>query len=259
MMMRLDVPINARMLERESPVETRHALSIPARIAIHATLDPGRLAVIEGPLRLTYGQLESRSNQLAAYLRAAGASPETCVGLLFDRSFEFVVAALAVLKSGAAYLPLDPSAPAGRAALILESAGAILLLSHRQKARELEPRAWRVIALDGPDAEGIATQAATPLDETSSQNDLAYVIYTSGSTGRPKGVEITHANLENLVAWHRECFHVTEADRASQIAGLGFDAAAWEIWPHLTAGARLHIAAYPGLSDAFDDRVNVCL
>lgn len=241
-MTRLDVPINARMLERESSVETRYALTVPAQIAIHATLDPDQLAVIEGSLRLTYGQLESRSNQLAAYLRAAGANSETCVGLLFERSHEFVVAALAVLKSGAAYLPLDSSTPTDRAAFILENAGALMLLSHCQKATRLDARAWRVIALDGRDAEGIAKHRATPISDTSAPSDLAYVVYTSGSTGRPKGVEITHANLGNLVAWHRESFHVTDADRASQIAGLGFDAAAWEIWPHLTAGASLHIA-----------------
>jgi len=75
-----------------------------------------------------------------------------------------------------------------------------------------------------------------------SPDSLAYVIYTSGSTGQPKGVEITHANLNNLIQWHQHAFGVTSADRASQVAGVGFDAAVWEIWPTLSAGASLFIA-----------------
>jgi len=99
-----------------------------------------------------------------------------------------------------------------------------------------------MIELDDADAARIAARPTTYSPVNPDPSSLAYVIYTSGSTGRPKGVEITHANLSNLIDWHQAAFAVTPADRASQVAGLGFDAAVWEIWPHLTAGATLHFA-----------------
>jgi len=216
--------------------------SISARIASHAAAGPGQTAVVCGTARLTFADLEHQSNQLATYLRELGARPERCVGLLLERSTDFVVAALAVLKTGAAYLPLDPSTPAERAAFILVDAGALGLLTHRNKARDLTPAGWRIVDLDGPDAARIAATPDTPVSADVSSENLAYVVYTSGSTGRPKGVEITHANLRNLIEWHQAAFCVTTADRASQVAGLGFDAAVWEIWPHLTAGASVHFA-----------------
>src|SRR5262249_47193247 len=167
------------------------------------------------------------------------------VGLFLERSASFVVAALATLKTGAAYLPLDSSTPADRAASILADAGAPLLLTHRGKTRGWAPGPWRVLEIDGPDATPLPTppaRHATRLPGEPAPASLAYVVYTSGSTGRPKGVEITHANLRNLMEWHQAAFRVTAADRASQVAGLGFDAAVWEIWPHLTAGASVHFA-----------------
>ena len=191
---------------------------------------------------LTYAELECRADQLAAFLLEEGAGPESCIGLLLERSAEFVVAALAILKTGAAYLPLDASTPADRASFILADSGAILLVTHRQKARGLKPAGWRAIEIDGSDAPSIATQPTNPICVEPIPSSLAYVVYTSGSTGQPKGVEITHANLLNLIEWHQSAFGVTAADRASQVAGLGFDAAAWEIWPYLTAGASLHFA-----------------
>jgi amino acid adenylation domain-containing protein len=191
---------------------------------------------------MTYAELDRQSNQLAEHLQEAAAAAEQCVGLFFERSAQFVAAALAVLKTGAAYLPLDSSTPLDRLAFILADAGAPLLLSHRGKARDLAPGPWRVLEIDGPDAARIAGRSATPVHVEPAPANLAYVIYTSGSTGRPKGVEITHANLGNLIEWHQAVFGVTAADRASLVAGLGFDAAVWEMWPHLTAGASLHIA-----------------
>jgi amino acid adenylation domain-containing protein len=186
---------------------------------------------------MVYEELERESSQLAIRLWEAGARPESCVGILLERSSEFVVAALATLKSGAAYLPLDPSTPSERAALILNDAGAVALLTHSRLVNDLPKGPWPVIETDG--------LAATPtmpfIGLETDPNTLAYVVYTSGSTGRPKGVEITHENLCNLIEWHQDAFAVTAADRASQVAGLGFDAAGWEIWPYLTAGASVHI------------------
>jgi amino acid adenylation domain-containing protein len=234
-----------RLPEQETSVTLEPAASIAGRIACHAAADRARPAVVQGTDRLSYAELERQSNQLAARLQEAGAGPERCIGLFLERSPAFVVAALAVLKAGAAYLPLDSSTPADRAAFILADAEALLLLTHPGKARDLPPGSWRVLEI-GPDGAPISvpdgSPTATPVLVEPDPASLAYVIYTSGSTGRPKGVEITHANLANLIAWHQAAFRVTPADRASSVAGLGFDAAVWEIWPHLTAGASLHLA-----------------
>ena len=182
------------------------------------------------------------SNRLAAVMRKAGAGPEICVGILMERSAKFVVAALAILKTGAAYLPIDPATPSQRAAFILSDAEAPLLISHHGKARELPAGSWRVIELENVqwvDATEPEEYHPIELDPQS----LAYVIYTSGSTGRPKGVEITHANLlqpDRLASDRRSASRPPTAP------------ARWRDWVSmppagrsghtLTAGASLHIA-----------------
>jgi amino acid adenylation domain-containing protein len=229
------------MPRRESPATARAASSIASRIAAHAAAAPHHIAVADKDAILTLGELDFRSNRLSARLIEAGVGPDCCVGLFLDRSADFVAAALAVLKAGAAYLPLDPSTPADRAAMIVADAGAPLVLTHRRKTRDWADGAWRILDIDATDT-SVGEATAAPCSVEPDPESLAYVIYTSGSTGRPKGVEITHANLLNLIEWHQAAFAITGADRASQVAGLGFDAAAWEIWPHLTAGASVYIA-----------------
>ena len=223
------------------------AVSVNARIALHAAQTPGNLALTDGSQRLTFGELNTRAEQLAARLCELGAMPEVCIGLLFDRSVDFVVAALAVLKSGAAYLPIDVSTPADRIEFILSNADVRILLTHRENSKNLPAGTWHTLntdqQIDHPSMVNASLEVAFPrIAGRGNDADLAYVIYTSGSTGRPKGVEITHGNLLNLIAWHQSAFNVTGADHASQVAGFGFDAAGWEIWPALTAGASLHIA-----------------
>jgi amino acid adenylation domain-containing protein len=214
--------------------------SVVARIATAAAAVPDHIAVVDGN-PLTYSELERRSDQLAARLRTMGAGRDRCVGLYLERSSGFVVAALAILKSGAAYVPLDPSTPADRAAYILSDAEAIALVADAEKTKRFQTASapWRVIDVEkrGPATFDNGSTAFEP-----DPDSLAYVIYTSGSTGAPKGVEITHANLCNLIDWHRRAFGVSASDRASLVASLGFDAAVWEIWPYLAAGASLHIA-----------------
>jgi amino acid adenylation domain-containing protein len=217
------------------------ATSIIARIAAQADANSDRTAVVDDHSRLTFGELEHRSTQLAAQLQAAGARPETCVGLFLDRSAAFVVAALAVLKSGAAYVPLDPATPLDRALAILADADARLLLTHRGKTHGW-PATVQSIDVDAVNGARVNFKPGDFKPVETGPETLAYVVYTSGSSGQPKGVEITHANLLNLIDWHQAAFKVTASDRASQVAGLAFDATAWEIWPHLTAGASLHIA-----------------
>jgi amino acid adenylation domain-containing protein len=211
--------------------------SICTRIASHAALAPDRPSIVDGDAVLSYAELDRRASGLAAALRDAGAAAEVCVALRLDRSADFVVAALAVLKTGAAYLPIDATMAAARARVIVADAGAPLLVTHRGKT-ELSGDV-RTIEIDRLPVD---IHPRPFVDADPNPASLAYVIYTSGSTGLPNGVEITHANLDNLMAWHQSAFNVTAADRAGQVAGVAFDAAVWEIWPHLAAGATLYIA-----------------
>ena len=219
----------------EAEVAGRPRTSICSMVSAHAASRPDRPAVIDPDGRhLTYRELQWRSGGLAVQLAADGVGPGSCVGVFLERSSEFVVAAYAVMRAGAAYLPLDVATPQDRLEFVLSDAGAEAVISD---GRELPAGPWRTIQVDEP----IAVPDAHPGLDRSAPDDLAYVIYTSGSTGRPKGVELTHANLTNLVDWHVSAFGVVPTDRASQVASVGFDAAVWEIWPHLAAGAAVCI------------------
>jgi len=216
-------------------------IAVPQRFAAQAVATPDALAVQCGSEKLTYQQLDQQSNQLARYLQLLGVGPDVAVGLYVERSLTFVTGALAIMKAGGAYLPIDPEWPAERIACVLQDAQVPVLVSHRWKPAGLRPGMWTTVDLD-VSAPQVAGLSAEPLRKEIEVSQLAYIIYTSGSTGQPKGVEITHANLLSLIDWHNTEFRVTPRDRASQLAGLGFDAAVWEIWPYLTAGASLCIA-----------------
>jgi amino acid adenylation domain-containing protein len=208
-----------------------------------ARIHPTALAVTQGNRSLSYGELDSRSNELANRLRAAGVGPEVLVGLCVPNSIAMVVSALAILKAGGAYLPLDPSHPTQRLSSILIEAGIPVLISASCTEQSLSGN-WRTVTIDelGMAAadKGLPGNSGRQMRVT--PKNLAYVIYTSGSTGEPKGVEVTHENLLHLVTWHQKAFSIVSEDKASQLGGVGFDAAVWEIWPYLTAGASLHIA-----------------
>ncbi len=202
---------------------------------------PHAIAVTDGSISLTYAELASRSNALAAYLHSLDVGPEAVVAVCMPRSVAQIIAALGVMKAGAAYLPLDPAGPQERLLSRLQDAAAHIALI----AADSPGAHWgqtRTIVLD---ADGIADAACRDTHAIAHvpSGDLAYVIYTSGSTGEPKGVEITHGGLANLVEWHRAAFEVQSADRASHISAVGFDAAVWEVWPYLCVGASVHIAA----------------
>ena len=207
-------------------------------VAEQAARQPGALALAAGATRLTYAELETRAAQLANYLRARGVGSESLVGLCLERSPEFVVAALAIMKCGAAYLPMDPANPAERLRFILQDAGVRHLLTVGKFSGQFG--GLEVIALDAEE-DNISLQPTKSPALDGANDPLAYVIYTSGSTGQPKGVEITQRNLSNLVAWHVRAFALDSSSRATLQAGVGFDAAVWEIWPALTAGAALII------------------
>jgi non-ribosomal peptide synthetase component F len=199
--------------------------------------------------RLTYAELNDRANALAAFLRKRGIGPEKIVGLAAERSPELVIGALAVLKAGGAYLPLDPAQPLERLRRMLADSSARVLLTREGLAAGLARDGVETVLIDRldlPRAEDVDTPIAS--------SNLAYLIYTSGSTGMPKGAEMSHAGLANLVAWHHATWRVTPEDRATLVAGVGFDASVWETWPYLTAGASLWIpsaetvASPPGLA-----------
>jgi amino acid adenylation domain-containing protein len=211
---------------------------VPQLVSDHARQHPGHIALVDDSIQLTYGELDDRANRLADYLKALGVVANTVVAVCMRRSPLTALASLAVLKAGAAYLPIDPKYPRNRLSFILTDAHVPLLLSDSTVADRLPEGSWRLILLDRDDVTG-RTQAAWHASQISPDH-LSYVIYTSGSTNKPKGVEITHENLLNLVFWHQKAFAVTADDRATQFASFGFDAAVWELWPHLTAGAAVH-------------------
>ncbi len=198
------------------------------------------LAVALAGSILTYDQLNRRSNRLAHQLRTLGAGPESLIAVFARGGPNMVVGLLAVLKAGAAYVPIDPAYPADRITFVLDDSAAVALLTTEELKQHLPSFEGPVIRLDETQDRPLGDD--NPAVSMSPEN-LAYVIYTSGSTGRPKGVQITHRGLANLVRWHHRTYTVTPQDRATQLASPAFDASVWEIWPYLTAGASVH---FPG-------------
>jgi amino acid adenylation domain-containing protein len=226
---------------REAPALVEHHIGrVDELFAAHAAARPSAIAVSGPDETLTYGQLERRANQLAHRLRALGVDSDRLVGLCVERSAGLVVGALGILKAGCAYVALDPSHPKERLGFMLRDSRAKVLVTGGPVAAQLGTLGAAVVALDTGRAELDLEPTAAPAAGHAA-GDLAYVIYTSGSTGAPKGVLVEHASLRNLIFWHRRAFAITEADRATQIASPGFDAAVWEVWPYLTAGASVHV------------------
>lgn len=225
--------------------------SVAELVALQAADKPDALAVASATRALSYGELDARATALSTHLKGLGVGPEVVVGICIPRSPAMVVAALGILKAGGAYLPLDPSYPVARLAFMLEDAQVpVLITAHCAKDQAPTGR-YQTITLDdtGRIVESPPLLPHTRVESEFSPQNLAYVIYTSGSTGQPKGVEITHESLLNLVHWHQHAFSITSMDRASQVAKVGFDAAVWEVWPYLTAGASLYMVDEETVSD----------
>ncbi|MEH2127083.1 non-ribosomal peptide synthase/polyketide synthase [Nostoc sp.] len=201
---------------------------------------PDAVAVVFENQQLTYHELNCRANQLAHYLQSLGVRPDTLVAICVERSLEMVVGLLGILKAGAAYVPLDPAYPQDRLSFMLENAQASVLLTQQQLVEKFQKHQAQVVCLD-TDWHFISQLNQDNLITKVQATNLAYVIYTSGSTGTPKGVLIAHQGLLNLVLWHQRTFKITTLDKATQLAGTGFDAAAWELWPYLTAGASIYL------------------
>ena len=200
---------------------------------------PDAVALVWDEQKITYQELNIRSNQLAHYLQKLGVSSEVLVGICVERSIDMVVGMLAVIKAGGAYLPLDPNYPPERLSFMLNDAQVSILLTQERSLERLEKLKSQVVCID-KDWQLISQENETNLNNDVKIDDRVYVIYTSGSTGKPKGVEIEHRNLLNLIYWHQQEFEVTSSDRATQVAGVAFDACVWEIFPYITAGASIY-------------------
>lgn len=221
---------------------------VPHLVAAQATIRPEGTAAVHGKALLTYKELHQRADRLACFLQSLGVGPDVVVGIYLNRSLATLVASLAVMKAGGAYLPLDPTYPTERLTFMLNNAQATILVTAECLRDALPQRPKHLVTLDS-EGRFEGNVASSALAAKLEPRNLAYVIYTSGSTGQPKGVEITHQGLSNLVSWHQRAFKIRPADQASQLAALGFDAAVWEVWPYLAAGASIHLADSVAMND----------
>ncbi len=210
-----------------------------------AAATPDNVAVIAGSaghgeaadeVRLTYAELNARANRLGHRLRSLGATRDGLVGVCLERGPDLVPTLLGVLKSGAGYLPLDPSVPADRIAFMLEDAAAPVVVTHSTLRHLLEGYAGEVVAVDEVDLTDESVEnPAVP----GSPDDLIYVIYTSGSTGRPKGVCLSHANVLRLLRVGERHYAFDETDVWPLFHSYAFDVSVWELWGALLYGGRL--------------------
>lgn len=232
-----------RMQVREwstSKSEYEREQCVQQLVEVQAARHPERIAVVYGAQQLSYGELDQRANQLAHYLRRHGVGLETRVGILLERSVEFIVALLGILKAGGAYVPLDRAYPKQRLQFMLEDAGVRLLLtSHGQP--EVATDETEIVYLDSG-AEVLAGESRENPELVTSAENLAYVMYTSGSTGQPKGVGVTHRAINRLVR-NTNYVQFHSSDRIAQGANASFDAATFEIWGALLNGACLVVLA----------------
>jgi amino acid adenylation domain-containing protein len=160
---------------------------------------------------------------------------------------------LGTLKAGGAYVPLDPNYPSERLEYMLSDSQVSVLLTQKHLVERLPKHRTTVVCLDMAWYQIAQRNPENPVSGVKPSN-LSYVIYTSGSTGQPKGVQVEHQGLLNLVYWHYRAFAVTPSDRATQLAGIAFDASAWELWPYLAAGASIYLVKPELLSSPVDLR-----
>ncbi|MFD3741737.1 amino acid adenylation domain-containing protein, partial [Streptomyces sp. NPDC058629] len=236
---------NATARELEPGAE---AQTIPALFAAQAARTPDALALVAEDDRLTYAELDTRSAHLAALLTDRGVRPGDVVAVAVPRSTALTVALLAVVRAGAAYLPIELDYPAERIAYMLDDAAPAAVISTVEARKGLpggaEDLAARLIVLDGPgaDEEPVTRPGALPGPLPDSP---AYLIYTSGSTGRPKGVLVPHRGIVNRLLWMQDAYRLGPDDRVLQKTPSGFDVSVWEFfWPLLTGAAQ--VAARPG-------------
>ncbi|MFD9029538.1 amino acid adenylation domain-containing protein [Streptomyces sp. NPDC059567] len=220
---------------------------------------PDVVALVHGDVELTYAELDARANRLARYLAGRGVGPESVVAAVFERTVDLVVALLGVIKSGAAYLPIDPAYPADRIAYVTADSGAMCVLTSEElDARPAEPGhrpQVPVLLLDGAEvAEGLAGLADGPLADGERTAALRpehpmWVIYTSGSTGRPKGVLVEHRAIVNFLSAMQDQFALGADDRLLAVSTHGCDMAGFEFYLPFLNGARMVLASQEQVLD----------
>ncbi|MEW9532626.1 amino acid adenylation domain-containing protein [Microbispora sp. NPDC049125] len=211
-------------------------LLLHTSVARHAATRPDAVAVVSGDRRLTYAELDRRVNQVGRVLREAGARPNRLVAVVMEKGWEQIVAAHGVLASGAAYLPIDPSVPAGRLHALLDDGQVELVLTQSRVDSRLDwpvgPRRF-LVDRDFDTADG------SPLEPVQQPADLAYVIYTSGSTGKPKGVMVDHRGAANTILDINRRFGVGPGDRCIAVSGLHFDLSVYDTFGIVEAGGAV--------------------
>ncbi|MCC8538929.1 amino acid adenylation domain-containing protein [Xanthomonas codiaei] len=221
-----------------APSEPQH--TIAAMVEQQAARTPDAIALECAGEQLRYAELNARANALAHRLLALGVQPDDRVAICVQRSPALLVGLLAILKAGAAYVPLDPRYPAERIRYLLDDSAPRAVLVHAATramlGETLRTLSLPVIDLDREQRQASTPAAGNPVIAGLTPAHLAYVIYTSGSTGQPKGVMVEHRQLAHLIHWHCTRFGLQPGSRTSSVAGLSFDAAAWELWPTLCAG-----------------------
>ncbi|MDI1462624.1 amino acid adenylation domain-containing protein [Catellatospora sp. KI3] len=201
---------------------------------------PDRVAVIAGRVRTSYGELDAHADRVAARLRQAGAGPGALVGVCVPRDEHLLPALLGVLKSGAAYVPLDPAYPAERLAFIAADTGMSLVLTTRAAQPAVDGLGAAALVLDA--AQPDTAQPDTPTADTGTPADAAYVIYTSGSTGRPKGVVVEHRQTMNLLRWEQAAYPAEDLRGMLATASVCFDPSISQLFLPLIAGGTVILA-----------------
>jgi amino acid adenylation domain-containing protein/non-ribosomal peptide synthase protein (TIGR01720 family) len=205
---------------------------------------PDAIALVFDEEKLTYRELNERANQLAHRLQRHGAGPEVLIGICMERSLEMVVGLMAILKAGAAYVPIDPAYPPERVRFMIADSRVPLLLTQAHLLGQLPETDAFVLCVDDEDERLAAEEIANP-DSGSELDSLAYMIYTSGSTGRPKGALNTHRAISNRLRWMQDEYQLGRADRVLQKTPFSFDVSVWEFFWPLFTGAQM-IIARPG-------------
>ncbi|HEX6718000.1 MAG TPA: amino acid adenylation domain-containing protein [Pyrinomonadaceae bacterium] len=207
-------------------------------VEIQAERTPDAVAVAYQQEQFTYRELNQKANQLARYLRRIGVGPEVRVGVCLPRSFELVLGLLGILKTGAAYVPLDPTYPRKRLDVILSDARVSVLLTQKNFDMSLPDRAARVVCLD-TNWNSICAERTENINSGATSENLAYVMYTSGSTGKPKGTMVTHRGLVNYLNWCEKAYAVASGSGAPVNSSTAFDATITSLWSPLIVGQRV--------------------
>jgi nonribosomal peptide synthetase DhbF len=215
--------------------------TLPELFARQAARTPHAPAVVFGRTQVSYAELNQRANRLARHLIALGVGPEQLISIAMPRSPDMIVAVLAVLKAGAAYVPVDPAYPPDRIAYILTDTSTVTVLTTAAVAATL-PAGLPLLLLDDPaTAAALAGLDGENVPVAAGPRNVAYVIYTSGSTGRPKGVVIEHEWAALFARWVASAFSAAELSRVLASTSLSFDVSVFEIFGTLTAGGSIEI------------------